>query len=247
MAEDQTSSVILLDIRKGKELMIQAAVFDLDHTLFDRYATQKLCMQGFCEHFEVSDGMTDEIAAEKLEYADRRFNHLGWDKILDQLIKENVFKVAPTLEAYSAFLMNKFKDFAVPYEFTKPMLEELRRKGLKIGLITNGKSEIQRSKINRLGIADFFDEIIISGELGVGKPNTKPFEVMAQRLGIQPQNMIYVGDFPVNDIEASRKAGYIPVWVMTMKYWLFPEIEVPEFCIKDVSKVPEIIEELNKR
>lgn len=227
--------------------MIQAAVFDLDHTLFDRYATQKLCMQGFCEHFDVSEGMTDEKAAEMVEYADSHFNHLGWDRILDYLIKENMFKTAPTLESYSAFLMDKFKKFAVPYHFTTPMLKELRNRGLKLGLITNGKSEIQRSKINLLGIENLFDEIIISGELGVGKPDLKPFEVMSQRLDIKPQNMIYVGDFPVNDIEASRKAGYIPVWVMTIKYWLFPEIEVPEFCIKDVSKIPDIIEELNKR
>lgn len=227
--------------------MIKGAVFDLDHTLFDRYATQRLCMKGFCEHFDVADGMTDEKAAELVEYADIHFNHYGWEKIFEYLLSQNLFKTIPSFEEYSSFLIDRFKYFAVPYPFTKPMLTELRQKGLKIGLITNGKSETQRSKLKLLELEEFFDEIIISGELGVGKPDTKPFEVMSERLGIAPENLIYVGDFPVNDIEASRKAGYIPVWVMTMKRWLFPEIEVPEFCIKDVSLIPEVIEKINKR
>ena len=227
--------------------MIKGAVFDLDHTLFDRYATQRLCMNGFCEHFDVSDGMTDEKAADLLEYADRHFNHFGWERILNFLAEKNVFKTVPSFADYCSFLSEKFKRYAVPYEFTKPMLLELKNKGIKLGIITNGKSETQRSKIRLLEFEDIFDEIIVSEEVGAEKPSTKPFEVMSERLGIAPENLIYVGDFPVNDIEASRKAGYVPVWVMTLKLWLFPEIEVPEFCIKDVSLVPEVIEKINER
>ena len=98
-----------------------------------------------------------------------------------------------------------------------------------------------------LGLEGIFDEIIVSGELGVGKPDIKPFEVMSERLGIDTKNLIYVGDNPKNDIEPSRKAGYTPIWVMTTGYWLFPEIEVPEFCIKDASFVPEVINKLDAR
>ncbi len=227
--------------------MIKGAVFDLDHTLFDRYATQKLCMKGFCEYFDVANGMTDEIATELVEYADKHFNHYGWEKIFEYVVNKGTFKTVPSFESYCSFLLERFKHFAVPYEFTKPMLQELKDKGLKLGIITNGKSKTQRSKIKLLGFEEIFDEIIVSEEVGAEKPDTKPFEIMSERLGIAPENLIYVGDFPVNDIEASRKAGYTPVWVMTMKLWLFPEIEVPEFCIKDVSLVPEVIEKINKR
>lgn len=227
--------------------MIKGAVFDLDHTLFDRYATQKLCVKGFCRHFDVADGMTDEKVADIIEYADSHFNHYGWEKIFECVVNKGTFKTVPPFESYCSFLLERFKHFAVPYEFTKPMLQELKDKELKLGIITNGKSETQRSKIKLLGFEEIFDEIIVSEEVGSEKPDTKPFEIMSERLGIAPENLIYVGDFPVNDIEASRKAGYTPVWVMTMKLWLFPEIEVPEFCIKDVSLVPEVIEKLNNK
>ena len=227
--------------------MIKGAVFDLDHTLFDRYATQKLCVKGFCKHFDVADGMTDEKFCDILEYADKRYNHLGWEIILEYLANQGVFKTVPTFEDYCAFIKENFHRYAVPFDFAKPMLEKLKEKGLKSGLITNGPSQLQRKKLEMLDLEKYFDEIIISGELGVDKPDLKPFEVMAERLNLKPSELVYVGDNPKNDVEPSRKAGYTPIWVMTTGYWLFPEIEVPEFCIKDVSLVPEVIEKLNKR
>lgn len=227
--------------------MIKGAVFDLDHTLFDRYATQRLCVKGFCEHFDVADGMTDEKVAEILEYADKHFNHLGWKSIFEHIVKQSVFKTTPTFEDYCDFIKGNFYIHAVPFDFTEPMLKELKGKGLKLGLISNGSSQLQRKKLEILDLEKYFDEIIISGELGVDKPDLKPFEVMAERLNLKPSELIYVGDNPKNDVEPSRKARYTPIWVMTTGYWLFPEIEVPEFCIKDVSKVPQVIDEINER
>ena len=227
--------------------MIKGAVFDLDHTLFDRYETQKLCVNGFCQHFDVSEGMTDEKICHILEYADKTHNHLGWENIFEYIVNLGVFKNAPTFEDYCAFIKGNFHLYAVPYDFTELMLKNLKDKGLKLGLITNGPSQLQRKKLEMLDLEKYFDEIIVSGELGEEKPSTKPFEVMAERLKMNPSELVYVGDNPKNDVEPSRKAGYTPIWVMTTSYWLFPEIEVPEFCIKDVSLVPEVIEKLNKR
>lgn len=226
--------------------MIKAAVFDLDHTLFDRYETQRLCLQGFCDNFNTKENITDKDIIKILEYADMRFTHLGWEYIFDFLVKKDVFKTVPSFDLYCSFLLDKFKYCAVPYNFTKPMLDRLKKDGLSIGLITNGTSEVQRNKLTLLGLNELFDEIIISDEIGFAKPDTKPFEIMADRLKIPPKNMIYAGDSPINDVDPSRKTGYIPVWVMTGKHWVFPEIEVPEFCIKNVSEIPDVIAKLNK-
>ena len=227
--------------------MIKGAVFDLDHTLFDRYATQKLCMKGFCEYFDVANGMTDEIATELVEYADKHFNHYGWEKIFEYVVNKGTFKTVPSFESYCSFLLERFKHFAVPYEFTKPMLQELKDKGLKLGIITNGKSKTQRSKIKLLGFEEIFDEIIVSEEVGAEKPDTKPFEIMSERLGIAPENLIYVGDFPVNDIEASRKAGYTPVWVRTTGNWYLPELERAPYEVDTVAELPELLAKIDKK
>jgi putative hydrolase of the HAD superfamily len=129
---------------------------------------------------------------------------------------------------------------AVPFDFTIPTLEELRR-SYKIGLITNGNHDIQAKKIEMLEIMDLFDEIMISDDYGVRKPDTKLFEIMSEKLEIAPFEMLYVGDHPKNDIDASRNAGYIPVWVKTTGTWIFSDIEKPELQIETVAELPELL------
>ncbi len=118
--------------------------------------------------------------------------------------------------------------------------------GFKLGLITNGKHDLQYAKIANVGLTDEFDEIVVSGDVGAQKPSTVPYEIMAQRLNIAPNEMLYVGDNPKNDVEASRKAGYIPVWVRTTGTWIFPEIEKPELQVDTVAELPELIKGLIK-
>ncbi len=225
--------------------MLKGAVFDLDHTLFDRYATLRRIMPAFCEHFDMGEGITVEKAGDIIEYADRHFVHLGWQIIFKYLTEQGMFKATPSFEEYAEFLYSHFRKIAVEYSFTKPMLSKLRERGLLTGLITNGKSETQRAKLKLLRLSDYFDEIIISGEFGCAKPSTEPFVAMAQRLKAEPNELIYVGDHPKYDIEASRMAGYIPVWIKTTGTWVYPEIEKPAIQLDDVSSIPEVMDRLN--
>ena len=96
-----------------------------------------------------------------------------------------------------------------------------------------------------LGISKYFDEIIYCGALEKQKPDTLPFKEMCRRIGIPANELMYVGDHPLNDVEASRKAGYTPVWVKTTGYWIFPEIEHTELEIDDISELPALLEKIN--
>ena len=225
---------------------IKAAVFDLDHTLFDRYATTALIMPEFIKDFDIADGVTVERATELMIKGDKQYNHRGWDKILEYLVKEGMFKTVPTVEFYTETLLKHFRTAAVEYPFTKPMLDELHAMGLKTGLITNGKSITQRKKLEMLGLESYLDEIVISGEIGFAKPKPEPFIEMAKRLNLKPEEIIFVGDNPVTDIEGARAGGFVPVWVATMGWWTIPEIEKTEYSVNDVSEIPALIREMNK-
>lgn len=220
--------------------MLKGVVFDLDHTLFDRYATLTAIMPSFCEHFDVA--VTVEKAAQMLCFADKQFVHIGWRKIIEYLTAEGMFVTVPDFEDYSSFLLGKFREFAVPYDFTKPMLKKLRDTGLKLGIITNGDVSLQSRKIELLDLEKEFDEILITGSVGIHKPNPEPFLVMAQRLELSPSELLYVGDNPLNDVEGSRNAGYTPVFVNTTESWVFPEVERCEYKIENVGELPALIE-----
>ena len=219
--------------------MIKAAVFDLDHTLFDRYATLKQIV--FTTEPELLPFRTDtprEEVAEKWIYADKNFIHLGWDRVRQFFNENNMLRdEARDKDIFREYAMPCFKKVAVPYEFTLPTLNKLKQMGLKLGLITNGPSDLQRAKLKLLGLENIFDEVIISGEAGYHKPDIEIFNIAAARLGLAPGEMFYIGDNPLNDVETSRRAGYVPVWVRTTGTWVMPEIEKPVLQVDTVQEL----------
>lgn len=225
--------------------MIKAAVFDLDHTLFDRYGTLRLVAECFHERFKIAPGITAAYIAEQIIWADKQYVHLGWTHIHRHLIDCGIFAEEPTFQEYREFIFSCFKRMAVPFDFAKPMLQELRDMGIKVGLVTNGGHELQYSKLKMLDITDCFDNIIATRDIGVHKPERGPFDIMAWRLGIPQEEMLYIGDNPLNDVEGSRRAGYIPVWVRTTGVWAFPELEKPELQVDTVAEIPDLIRRLN--
>lgn len=229
--------------------MIKAAVFDLDHTLFDRYATiRKIINTVSYDILPFRSDIDREKLADIFEYCDRHFVHHGWSKMYDEFFSRGILKDGIKREN---FFTNHIRPLysleAVPFAFTVSVLEELRNMGIKVALITNGPHELQYRKLAMLGIEHLFDEIIVGGDTPYPKPDTRIFLDMAKRLGFSTNEMLYIGDNPENDIEPSRKVGYIPVWIKTTGVWAFPNIEKPELQAEDVTAVPEIIKNLNER
>ena len=226
--------------------MIKATVFDLDHTLFDRYATLREIVKHFREGFKIAEGITDEYIGEQLEWADKQFAHHGWEQIHRHLIDCGIFAEEPEYEYYSNYLLSLLYKTAVPFEFAIPTLEELSSMGLKVALITNGFHDRQYKKLEMTGLTHCFDSIIVTGDIGEQKPGRLSFDLMAQQLGLEPSEMLYIGDNPLNDVEGSRNAGYIPVWVRTTGVWSFPDIEKPELQVDTVAEIPALVRKLNR-
>ncbi len=199
--------------------MIKAVVFDLDHTLFDRHGTLKSLVPKLREEFSVNGKMSDGEIGEIWCYADDHFVYSGWEYILAYLSDNGVFNVTPSFPDYSAFIYKHFAVTAVSFPETIPMLESLRARGIRTGLITNGNHNLQYAKIDMLGLYPYFDEIIATGDYGVHKPDRGIFDIMREKMGFSPDEMVYVGDNPVNDIEGARGAGWKTVWMKSTGYW----------------------------
>ncbi len=82
-----------------------------------------------------------------------------------------------------------------------------------LGLVTNGLSDVQRSRVSRLGIADYFDAIVISSEVGVTKPRPDIFDIAFEQLGHPPKgSAVMVGDSLTSDIAGGRNYGIDTCW-----------------------------------
>jgi putative hydrolase of the HAD superfamily len=82
-----------------------------------------------------------------------------------------------------------------------------------LGLITNGLTEIQREKIERLGIEGYFDTILISQQVGIAKPDAGIFQRALSQVPCEPWEAVMVGDSLARDIAGAQAAGLHTLWV----------------------------------
>ncbi|MCP3983679.1 MAG: HAD family hydrolase [bacterium] len=92
-------------------------------------------------------------------------------------------------------------------------LEHFRARGLPLVLVTNGGPELQRRKIERFGLAGFFEAVLVEGELGFGKPDPRVFEQALAAVGVAPEQAWMVGDNLHADIQGAQAAGLHACWV----------------------------------
>ena len=100
----------------------------------------------------------------------------------------------------------------VVYDDVVPALEHVEQSH-RLGLLTNGASDLQREKIAGAGIGRYFDEIVISGDIGVGKPNPRIFQTMLSRLAVTATEAMMIGNSLKSDIEGAHGIGMRTVWI----------------------------------
>ena len=95
----------------------------------------------------------------------------------------------------------------------RKLLGELRGRGLKAVLLTNGDPQVQRPKLD--GLLEHVDGAVVSGELGHHKPDRRAFEGALALVGGTPQSSAMVGDTYEADIEGALAAGFArAVWIV---------------------------------
>ena len=101
------------------------------------------------------------------------------------------------------------------YKGVEDIFNALHQKNIKIGIITDGRPEGQRAKIDALGLEKNVDEIIVTDEPGgtqFRKPCDIAFRIMQKKLGVSYDAMVYVGDNPKKDFVAPLALGMKSVW-----------------------------------
>lgn len=112
-----------------------------------------------------------------------------------------------------------------------------------LGLITNGPSNAQWEKINRLNLKSYFDVILVSGDLAWEKPNPRIFQEACRYLGVEPYQCIMVGDKMETDILGGVQATLGgTVWVPLSGARLDSEEEPrPDYIIENVTELTNLL------
>ena len=89
---------------------------------------------------------------------------------------------------------------------------ELRRRGVRLALVTNGGTADQRAKIDRHAVDTRFDAVLVEGEVGFGKPDPRVFRLALERLEVTAEEAWMVGDDLPWDIAGAQAVGIHGVW-----------------------------------
>jgi len=104
-----------------------------------------------------------------------------------------------------------------------------------------GLQTLQRSEIEWLNIEEYFDNIIVSGEVGYAKPDHRIFKVLLNKLKITPSQVVYVGNSQKHDMIGAKKAGLKIVWINRKNERILPETPKPDYEISNLSELINIL------
>jgi haloacid dehalogenase superfamily, subfamily IA, variant 3 with third motif having DD or ED/haloacid dehalogenase superfamily, subfamily IA, variant 1 with third motif having Dx(3-4)D or Dx(3-4)E len=130
------------------------------------------------------------------------------------------------------------------YDETFAVLDELSG-SYRLLLLTNGSPDLQQEKLDGVPtLIPYFDEIVISGDFGEGKPSPRLFAHALERLGISADEAVMVGDKLTTDILGANGAGIVSVWVNRHGAVRNDEI-VPKHEISDLQELIPLLNKLN--
>lgn len=187
-------------ITEGKG-QIKGVIFDLDDTLYSEKEYVRSGYKAVAEYLGSAD------YAEKLWsfFEDGRF---AIDELLKELGRES--EKAEVLDIYRSHKPNIHL-----YDGVVEMIEELKNHCINVGIITDGRPDGQRNKIEALGLDEMVDDIIITDELGgtqFRKPCDIAFRIMITKWRMNPADVVYVGDNAEKDFLAPQQLGMRSVW-----------------------------------
>lgn len=151
------------------------------------------------------------------------------------------------LPSLSADLANRFADaftdareaMTTFFPGAQEGLQALKDLGIRMALITNGSSATQRAKIERFGLAAYFDHIQIEGEVGFGKPEARAYHHAMAALGAEPHETWMVGDHLDWEVRAPQALGLTAVWCDGFARGLPAEAAVrPDHIVVSLSELP---------
>ena len=212
----------------GDENMIDTVIFDFDGTLVDFICSDVSALRMLAQYLdrEIDENLFIETAVDEI----KNFHSIADQNLADPL-QMHEYRLKKTLErfgvVYSEEHLKVYKDSMVnnckPYKGVVSLLKKISV-NYKIGLLTNAYDAGEQSaRIANSGLEKYFNEIVISGEIGIYKPDPEIFKYILKKMESLPENTVFVGDSVAHDIKGAKNIGMKTVLVTES----IPDMEIP--------------------
>jgi putative hydrolase of the HAD superfamily len=244
---------ITLDTRGLCVATVRAVVFDFIGTLTNvkdysmEDSKKKLCKAIKVGGFDVEETSFSEAYSRAHEkYRVVRYQELVevtnavW---ISEALNTLGLKTSPGDARIKSALNIFFQDYVKSFEL-RPCAKELFKKvsvNFKLGLISNFTyAPVIYVGLRRLAINRFLSAVLVSADVGWRKPSKRIFKEALKRLGVKPEETVYVGDSPLEDIQGAKVLGMKTVFVPSQFYsleFLHENQIVPDLIAKDICEL----------
>jgi len=232
---------------------IELVVFDFDQTIADSPKGFDIAFKKVMDEFKVfleTHGHPIELEPfhpdlrklmRELDQKRQYNRDLWWNRLLKKMGISDIQFNAEECKKLTRIYWDITAEHTELYPDTLEILEYLRNKGYKLGLITDtdGSPGIKKRRLERSGLLSYFDGILIAGDdLPQIKPDPTPFLKLAELLGVPPIACVMIGDKPFTDIKGGKAAGFRTILILRENWKVDPK---PDFQIHELSDLKSIL------
>jgi 5'-nucleotidase len=216
-------------------------LFDADETLFtfDAFGGLQRMFLDYSVTFTAED-FQDYQAVNKPLWTDYQNGTITALQLQHQRFEEWSERLSVPAGDLNAAFLNAMAEICVPLPGAVSLLNALKDK-VKIGIITNGFTALQQIRLERTGLRDYFDLLVISEQVGVAKPDRKIFDYTFEQMGQPPRDrVLMVGDTAESDILGGMNAGIATCWLNAHGRSL-PEGIMPTWEVASLSELERLL------
>jgi HAD superfamily hydrolase (TIGR01549 family) len=236
--------------------MIDTVLFDLDDTLHDDSAAFSTAARMVADEIAGEHGIDPAVLTKAYIAEAQAFwralsaAHLAAGIIdtrgqmwADALAASGMARAAAdTLAARCAERYTRYRaEVLQPFPGAVELVDELRRRGCKLGIVTNGFAATHHDKIARLGFTERFDALFIADEMGMVKPDPRVFAHACAVLDSEPQRTAMVGDRYDRDITGAHEAGLFTVLVDVHRIPIPAGARPPDAVVATIAEVLAVL------
>ena len=217
---------------------IKSIIFDAYGTLFDVNSAAEKCKDKIGDKWE---GFSNYWRTTQLEYTWLRSlmkRHKDFWKVTEDSLDKSMktFKIDSSMRNE---LLNLYKVLPT-YPEVKNVLNDLKKRGYKIGVLSNGTPALLNELVKSNNLENIFDDIFSIEEVGIYKPDSKVYEIPIKKYKINPNEIAFLSA-NTWDVSGGGNYGYNAIWVNRNKN-IFDNLDFkPKNEVNNLTQLLDII------
>jgi putative hydrolase of the HAD superfamily len=130
-----------------------------------------------------------------------------------------------------------------PFDGAIEIIEQIKEL-YPIAIVTNGSPAVQRFKLRESGLADYFDVVVASGDVGFGKPRAEPFNAALEQLNVRPEEAVMIGNSWGSDIRGASNLGMPSIWFNVDQESRPDDGVSPTIELDSLEKIPDAVRQI---